>query len=297
MFRTIGEIQQAELDGKFRDYMFRKTPTIATVSNIWFDLSMSSGMPTPKYWFDAEPLVAKLVTQSSDGGFYHGPNVSPSIKYLRKITTQSYANSGSAVATPMSAYLLDYIMYYPTIDDGTTDEQIMDNTVTLPRYEDGSGVMMLAITTGTRVGGQSFSVKYTNQDGVTGRVTPSVIQHPTNYVGGCVQGGGTPSFTPSPFLPLQDGDSGVRAIESVTMNGTDIGLFSIILVKPLAHTCFRDQVTGTTAGIGVPHENDVLISQGLIPRIYDDSFLNFVVFPQQLLSNNTIQGSLKVIWT
>ena len=87
---------------------------------------MSPGMPVPKYWFDAAPLTARQITQSGDGGFYHGPNVSPSEKYLRKVTTMANA----VTALPMNAILCDYLLYYPTVDDGTTDEQLMDNTTT-----------------------------------------------------------------------------------------------------------------------------------------------------------------------
>jgi len=76
----------------------------------------------------------------------------------------------------MTAVLLDYLLYYPSIDDGTLDEQVMDNTVTLPRYTDGKGVQMMAITTGVRTGGQTFQVKYTNSDGVAGRLS-SICTH------------------------------------------------------------------------------------------------------------------------
>lgn len=37
-------------------------------------------------------------------------------------------------ALPMRMILLDYLMYYPLIDEGTTDEQFMTNTIPLPRY-------------------------------------------------------------------------------------------------------------------------------------------------------------------
>ena len=46
----------------------------------------------------------------------------------------------------MSIILADYLLYYPTIVDGNTDPQVMNNTVTLPRYTDGKGVMMMAVT-------------------------------------------------------------------------------------------------------------------------------------------------------
>lgn len=297
-FKSIGELVDAELSGKVREYIWRKVPSQITTANIWFDLSMSPGMPTPKYWFDAEPLTAKAITQSNDGGLYHGPNVSPSEKFLTKVTVQSNS-AGTTNVSPMSAILLDYLLYYPSIDDGTTDPQLMDNTVTLPRYIDGRGVQIMAITTGARTGGQQFTVSYTNQDGVSGRTTPVVTQNVYNAVGTVTQhnnsgilainGGG-------PFLPLQDGDSGVRSIESVTMLGADVGLFSLILVKPLVHVCFRNSQITTAGTTAAPTEKDLLLHQTNITRIYDDAFLNFVVLPQGSLASNILQGSLKLIW-
>ena len=40
-FKTIGEVVDAELSGRVRDYIWRKTPSQTTTIGIWFDLSMS----------------------------------------------------------------------------------------------------------------------------------------------------------------------------------------------------------------------------------------------------------------
>jgi hypothetical protein len=291
----IKDIVDAELAGKMRDYIYRKTPSQATTQGIWFDTSMSPGMPTPKYWFDAAPLTARAITQSADGGFYHGPNVSPSEKYLRMVTINGISSS-TTTPCPMPAILCDYIMYYPTIDDGTTDEQVMDNTVTLPRYSDGKGVQMIVVTTGARVGGQTFTIKYTNQDGVTGRVTPLLTQNTSTILGSLTNTNQAVANGAGPFVPLAYGDSGVRAVESVTMNGVDVGLFSIILVKPLTQLTLREIAISTAATIGVPYEKDLLMHDNILPRIYDDAFLNYLVLPLASVATTTITGSLKVIW-
>lgn len=283
-FKTIREVVDAELDGRVRNYIWRKTPSQATTAGIWFDASMSPGMPVPKYWFDAAPLTAKAIYQSTDGGFYHGPDVTGE-KYLRSITTQASA----ATALPMNAILCDYLLYYPTTDDGTTDEQLMDNTVTLPRYTDGKGVQILPITVGPRTGGQKFTISYTNSDGVAGRVTQATTQN-TSTVLGSVTGSNRATINASnPFLGLQAGDSGVRSIESVTMQGVDVGLMSLILVKPLVQTCFRE--------ITVPYEKDFLVPTSDLIRIYDNAFLNFVCLPLGTLAATVLRGDLKVIWT
>ena len=86
MIQNIEQLVTAELDGKVRQYTWRKTPSQVTVAALWFDLSMSPGRPVPKYWFDAPPAIAKQITYTSDGGLEHGGGVSPSEKYLRLTT-------------------------------------------------------------------------------------------------------------------------------------------------------------------------------------------------------------------
>jgi len=283
-FANVKEVVDAELRGASRFSTWRKSPSQVTTARIWFDLSMSPGNPVPKYWFDAPPLIAKAVAQSTDGGLYHGGSVSPLKKYLRETTQLAIV----ATALPMPMILCDYLLYYPSIDDSTLDPQIMDNTVPLPRYSDGEGVQMIALSVAGRTGGQTFSVTYTNSEGVTGRVTPNVPQNSAPSIGSIITSDGAAVNTAGPFIPLQQGDTGVRAIESVTMNGADVGLFTIVLVKPLAQTQIR--------GIDAPVEKDYLLESGSLPEIKDDAYLSWIVLPQGSLAATPIHGTIKVIW-
>ena len=87
MSTSLTNIIDAELQGRVRNYMWRKNPTQTTVSGYWFDLSMSPGNPVPQYYIGAVGTATQL-KQSTDGGLYHGANVSPYTKYLRQITTR-----------------------------------------------------------------------------------------------------------------------------------------------------------------------------------------------------------------
>jgi hypothetical protein len=283
--KTIGNLIDNELEGRVRNFTWRKTPSQTSVAGLWFDLSLSPGNPPPKYWFDAPPLIAKAISQSADGGFYHGPNVSPSKKYLRLINTTATA----ATALPMNAIICDYLLYYPSIDDGTTDDQVMDNTVALPRYSSGEGVQMMAVSVAARTGGQQFYVTYTNSQGVSGRTSGIVTQNTASAIGTVVTSGTATGNGAGPFIPLQAGDSGVRLVEKIDMIGPDVGLFSIILVKPLAQTCFRE--------ITVPYEKDILIYDNDLPRIYDDAFINMICLPGGTLAATTLTGYMKTIFT
>lgn len=282
--KTIQELVDAELAGKTRDYIFRKVPSQVTTTSVWFDMSMSPGMPVPKYWFDATPLTAKAITQSLDGGLFHGPNVFPDSKFCRRITVQCSSGTG----LPMTAFLCDYLLYYPTIDDGITDPQVMDNTVSLPRYATDKSLQMIAVTTGARTGGQQFYVTYTNQDGVTGRTSKTMTQNTSAALGSIVNTSNISDNGASPFIPLQEGDTGITAVESVTMLGPDVGLFSIIIVKPLESIQWVNAI--------LPYEKNLLEHHNRFFQIKDDAFLNFIVLPQGSISGITYTGSLKIFW-
>lgn len=282
----ISDVIDAELAGRVRNYWWRKTPSAITTAGIWYDLATAAGNPKAKNWFDSAPLTAAQVAQSTDGGLFHGANVSPSEMYLRK----TLCLTATVTALPMQMILCDYLLYYPTIDEAVTDQQDMDNTVTLPRYTDGEGVYMMAVTLAARTGGQQFTVSYTNSDGVSGRTTPVMTTNTSSVIGTIA----TTVFTPTnqtsatPFIPLQDDDKGVRSVESVTMLGSDTGLFAIVLVKPISETQIR--------GIDAPVEKDHLLHTAELPRIYDDAFLGYLCLPQGTLAATALLGNVKVIW-
>jgi len=282
--RSIKDLVNAELEGKVRQFGWRKTPSQTTTAGVWFDLSMSPGNPTPKYWFDAAPLVAKAVYQSTDGGFFHGADVSPSTKFLRNFT----ALTPTITALPLTLWLCDYLLYYPSTDDGVTTPQVMDNTVTLPRYTDGDGVQMVAITVAARTGGQQFYVTYTNSDGVAGRTSQTVTQNAVTAIGTVCTSATAVQASGNPFIGLQDGDSGVRSIESITMLGGDVGLMSLILVKPICTTLIR--------GIDAPVEKDFYLNQNELPIIQDNAFINALCLPRGTLSATALMGTIKCIW-
>lgn len=283
-FKTIGEVVNAELDGKVRNYTWRKTPSQTTITGLWFDTSMSPGMPAPQYYIGAITTATQL-RQSTDGGLYHGANVSPSEKFLRSMTTMANA----VTALPMNTILCDYLMFYPFIDEGTTDAQAMTNVATLPRYTDGKGVQVMAIQTNAGTGGQQFFFTYTNSDGVAGRTSQIVRMNTSTVVGNVIGSNTAIQNASNPFIGLQSGDDGVRYIEQVQMLGVDTGLFALVLVKPLAQHCFRE--------VTVPYEKDYLVPTTDLVRIYDDAFLGMLCLPLGSLAATVLRGDLKVIWT
>ena len=286
MFNSIKQIVDSQATtGASRFSAWRKSPNQVTTTGIWFDISMSPGNPAPKYWFDATPLKAAVISQSTDGGFWHGSAVTPSQKILYELS----AICVTATPLPMPIIVCDYLLYYPTVDESNTDPQNMDNTAVLTRYTTGNGVQMIAVSDASRTGGATITVSYTNSDGTAGRTT-TFTENSVSVNGSIVNSALTSTTSDSnatgPFIQLQYPDSGVRSVESVTVNGVgDVGLFSIILVKPLVNFSLR--------GIDAPVELNYIKDFACMPQIYDNAYLSFLCLPQGSLSGATIIGTIK----
>ena len=285
-FANVGALVDAHEAGKVRYTFFRKAPAVVTVAGVWFDYSMAPGNPAPQY-YAAAPLVAQTLSRSGDGGIQHGGNVSPSVKYLRKVTAMAVTAAG----VPQRLYLLDYLMFYPFVDMGTADEQPMDNTQTLTRYTDGEGVKIMAVLVAPHgLVGDTFFVTYTNQDGTAGRVTPLHTMTTGASINGTIlttQTAGAGRI--GPFMALQGNDTGVRSIEAVQCTaGTDVGLFTLVLVRPLADFTVRE--------ITAPTERDFYLESQRMPVVVDDAYLNFITCPNGSLTGIPLNGDALFLW-
>ena len=287
-FANARQMADAQDAGQYLYASFRKQPTQTTSVGVWFDLSMSPGNPAPNYYIGS-PGVFVPLKQSTDGGLRHGGNVAPSRKFLRKLSVQT----ATAAMLPATFKLLDYIGFYGFIDESVLEEQLLDNTTPLPRHADGAGVQLMPVVVAGHTGGQPFTVSYTNQDGVAGRVTSSATMGTTQFVNGTIlhsQQSGAAYVNNGPFLPLQAGDTGVRSVQSVTIGGIgDVGLFALVLVKPLA-------------GFGVfeitaASETDFLLDTATMPVIEDDAYLNFIAMPAGTMANAPIIGVIETTWS
>lgn len=267
-------------EGNHWESSFRKVPALASTQGIWSDLSSSPGNPKPNYYVGAE-----LTATALDGtyGMYHGGDVSPASKHLHKILIGS---TSSGVA-PAKFMLCDYLMFYPLVDMDSTDEQVLTNAITLPRYEDGLGVQAMLVATNPYIGGAYFHISYTNSDGTAGQVSNPMLSNTATYIGTLVQSG-IIAGTTGPFIRLRQGDRGIRSVESITFYASNGGLAALVLVKPLAVISLQE----TTAFA----EWDFLTMKGSLPKIYDGAYLNMLCCPNGSFAAAPIVGSMTVIW-
>ena len=194
--------------------------------------------------------------------------------------------------------LCDYLLYYPFIDtDAIGEEQVLDNTVTLPRYTSGQ-VVAVAQSAASTIG--QFTFSYTNQDGVAGRVSQNNFTFAVAG-GGQVVGASGAGASYNPFCYLQAGDSGVRSIESVTMSAAGGGLMCLVIVKPLLKSIVSQESRRTTTGnlesYGACTELASVIHQAGAPRVIDGAVLGLLASGYAgSLASSILAGALEVIW-
>jgi hypothetical protein len=263
--------------------VYRKLPAVVTAAGYWQDLAMSPGYPRPNY-YASTPLTAATIARSTDGGIDHGGPVSPASKHLACLL----AMTQTAGAVPLPMILCDYLLYYPFIDEGVADPQAMIQTQALSRYTDGKGVQMMAVCVAPHVGGGTFTVTYTNQDGNTS-TTPTMTICSQAVNGTIVTTAPNTQGCWGPFLPLAVGDTGVRAVQSVQMIAGDVGLFTLVLVKPLANL--------SIVGVDAPAECCYLMNRPSMPRVYDDAYLNILAYAAGNITGASISGEAQFVWS
>ena len=138
-----------------------------------------------------------------------------------------------------SLMLYDRLSHQGGLDASVTSAQTTNlPTAALTRYTTGDGVMAClecyTAASGGGTGATDITVSYTNQAGTSGRTSPATTMRGTASSSidnnmALIQGTLTP-------LSLQQGDTGVRAVASLTCSATMTtpGSFGITLIKPLA---------------------------------------------------------------
>jgi len=137
---------------RFKFIWFKQVPAACTIGK-WFNTACWAGCPPAMIYPAGQFVSTNLNPQSAQcvadvspylyGTMPHGGNVAPYTKYLTSVEVHATVATG----VPTWLMLVDLLMYYPGISmttGGITSaaQQVMNNTVSLPRYTNGNGVMM-----------------------------------------------------------------------------------------------------------------------------------------------------------
>ena len=158
-------------------------------------------------------------------------------------------------------------------------------TAALTRYTDGVGVFA-AVEIYTQVGttARTLTAVYTNQAGTGSRTTKPIVFGATD----------TREAGKLLTLPLQDGDTGVRSVESVTISASTgtAGNFGITLFKPLA---ILPLITSQTKGVTPAYQNLLVASGAKLIEVQDNACLFLTGSGAGGGNTGRVVGYLKVV--
>ena len=242
---------------------------------------MASGNPKPNF-YAAEPLTASLLDPYE--GIFHGPN---------QETSKNLARMG--LVTPTAAFvgaynLLDYLLFYPFVDGDDTAAQAMDNTIPLPRYEDGDGVMVMAVAVAPTTGSGVFTFDYIDHAG-NPRTSPAQSCSTTaaNIATIATSQQAVAGMPGGPFLALASGSRGVRSITSVTYSVPNGGLTALVLVRPLFKMMLQE--------INTMSEIECVTMKTVPLPVLNGAYLNLIVNVAGSIAAGTLIGYCDFYWS
>lgn len=269
----------------------------ATVSGQWFDYSYASGNPIPNY-YAASPLEA--ATLEADKGIIL-PRMSGEKLFLHRWSAMSAASSATSVTNANQALvLMDYLMFYPFVDmDAAGEDQVMSQTVSLPRYESGEGLEMIIVAQSNTIGGGRFNVTFTDSND-TQFATGSMFCATSQSAGALVHASGAAQGLVA-FVPKPAGAVGVKQIDSVNFSVANGGLCAVVIVKPLQTMWLREEsrrtVSGTVESFGDAAEHETMRTRGGIVEIKDGAFLGIIGRGSNgSLASSVLTGTIETVW-
>lgn len=186
----------------------------APIAGRWSSLWMYEGQPS----HGAAPSgAASAPDNTTQGSFRQTSPGGGRQKWLDSVV--SWLSSNATVV------LYDRLLHKGGLDGTSVAAQTVGGTLT--RNTGGAGNQIwIEIYTQIGATATTATISYTNQAGTAGRTTPSFA----------IGGTGLREQARSFPVPLQDGDTGVQSVQSITLaaSTTTVGDFGVTIVRPIA---------------------------------------------------------------
>lgn len=269
--------------GKYAKGVFQKRTVNAAASAAgrWHEFFTSTGIPAAGVFSGTAGAATQMLGTTQGALNVGNPSVSPDIKHLLNIKGQS----PTSTLVPTTMYLVDFLLYYPSLTVTTGAGTVLNNTVTLPRYTNGDGVMAFtAVQTALGATQPVITITYTDQNGTTGNVAPASTSPAASAPISSI-------FTSdgSPFMALTGTDTGVRKIDSYSVASGTTGTVAMVLCKVLSEI----DIYAINTGVRIDH----LAQVPSLPKIEDNACLGFIgVAGGNMVTASLFSGTLDCVW-
>jgi hypothetical protein len=292
--RCLADLRQAAQAGRVASPRFLKNASAAAGDGSWFDWSFASGQPA----YDArigEALSFNPSIAVGNDAIYIPPIAAGMERRLMGMTVRSKASNSNQVVLNYEVY--DLLGVYPLIDGDSTDQQDMDNTLTLPRYSTGDGVVAVLVNhVAPMTAAANGSYTYTGCDGTSRTVAFRAALVGANRVASAMPtaGGAGPIG-----LPQGNGCGGVRQIDSITFSTAPGGLFAIYLIRPLMslqHYTDPINVAATNGIKEIVQKCNCMHGAWDLPIVYDGAHIGFFYMANAGGRTNDFFGHFHFAW-
>lgn len=235
------------------------------------------------------PLAFTPYNSDTECSIYSGGAVGST---MTKHMVNIGAWGNASTTAPSVIMLVDMLGVYPDIATNSASLQTLTNTLTLPRYTDGKGVMAFySLGAANGANAQNFQMIYTNQAATSSRGLGSTVANTASAIVGHISHSGVAAGNFGPFLPLAAGDTGIRSVQSAQFSAASAsaGTVNLVLCRPI---CAVPITTGFVAA-----ERDLMNQLPSLPRIQDGACLGIIVFAGAVIAaGNQFQGYCDFAW-
>jgi hypothetical protein len=290
-FTSMDDLIAEITAGKFNRADWNKiTGAAAYTAGRWYDLSSLAGTPVANSFAGTSLTWTPCDESTGNGtdifGIRHGGNVTPDGKAL----LNAMAITQVATGVPSQLMLVDMCGYWPNISMNSAVAQTLSGTPSL-RYTNGEGVRaFLTIRTTSGATAHNVNINYTDQSGNTGNTLPVTVSCTASAITPHITHSGTAANNYGPFLPLANGDYGIRNVASVTLSAASgAGTAALVLAKPI--------MTIPLMAAAIASERDFVNSLPSLPEIKGGACLTWLYFTGAAAAANTnFYGSLEFGW-
>lgn len=277
-FASYDQVISALSTGKGQQLMVSKDNLAANpVASKPYTLWQAGGLPGAGTWGTSG--TGRAVTDADAGAI---PFVNPTAPATMHLLTWG---AGATVALG-TLLLIDRLVEYPISLAATSSP----TSPTIPSRDAngaalGAGVMMFfeneAAGAATAATNPTITVTYTNSAGTASRSSGAVAMEASQPVRRVL----TPNVNPNIWFPMAAGDLGVRSVQTVTLSATmTTTRANLVLARPLAI------LPVLTANSYV--ERDLVLQLASMPRVFDDSYLSFLLMANT--TNSSFQSRLQL---
>lgn len=277
-YATLAEIVSALGGEDYQRSDFTES-LAAAASGVWNTTIRATGMPGPMVNPSAGLAGATAVSKATAGAFFFNGKAAGQKNHV--LTALMLRGSTSSTYSPHMYILVDRLAH-ANVSIVQASGNFAPNIDGTARLASGEGAQIFCeVTTALSAASNTFSLTYTNQDGVTGKTTPFVSTVAS------AQLDRTP-YANWLWLPLAAGDWGVRSIQQWALSsGTATGNINIALMKPVLWL--------PTPGIlSVPTERDYFLQHLHLREFHDSACLHWIFTASSQGVSGSHNGMLRI---